>query len=56
MRQNKPMKILGTEIIPGKQTILNLDIARLHTRTKVEVPVIVERAREDGPVLLLNTL
>ena len=54
MRQNKPMKILGTEIIPGKQTILNLDIARLHTRTKVEVPVIVERAREDGPVLLLN--
>lgn len=48
------MTILGTEILPGKQTILNLDIARLHTRTKVEVPVIVERSREDGPVLFLN--
>ena len=48
------MTILGTDIRPGKQTIVNLDIARLHTRAKVEVPVIVERAREDGPILLLN--
>ena len=54
MKNHRPMTILGTEIRPGKQTILNLDIARLHTRAKVEVPVIVERGREDGPVLLLN--
>ncbi|HKJ42451.1 MAG TPA: succinylglutamate desuccinylase/aspartoacylase family protein, partial [Sunxiuqinia sp.] len=50
----KPMNILGTEILPGKRTILNLDIARLHTQTKVEIPVIIERSRQDGPVLLLN--
>lgn len=54
MKKHKPMTILGTDIRPGKQTIINLDIARLHTRTKVEVPVIVERAKEDGPVLFLN--
>ncbi|WP_299583843.1 succinylglutamate desuccinylase/aspartoacylase family protein [uncultured Sunxiuqinia sp.] len=54
MKKHQPMTILGTPILPGKQTILNLDIARLHTRAKVEVPVIVERGREDGPVLLLN--
>ena len=47
------MTILGTDIRAGKKTIINLDIARLHTQTKVEVPVIVERAREEGPVLLL---
>lgn len=34
--------------------MLNMDIARLHTRTKIEVPVIVERAREEGPCLLLT--
>jgi hypothetical protein len=47
------MTILGTDIPAGKRTILNLDIARLHTQTKVEVPVIVERSRQEGPVLLL---
>ncbi|KAF0239449.1 MAG: succinylglutamate [Prolixibacteraceae bacterium] len=46
--------ILGEQINSGQKRILNLDIARLHTHTKVEIPVIVERAREDGPVLLLN--
>lgn len=45
--------MLGTSIPPGKRTVLNLDIARLHTHTKIEIPVIIERARADGPVLLL---
>lgn len=53
-RTYKPINILGTEILPGKRTIINLDIARLHTQTKVEIPVIIERSRQDGPVLLLN--
>ena len=48
------MIILGSEILPGKRTIINLDLARLHTQTKVEIPVIVERSRQDGPVLFLN--
>ncbi|MGQ8338431.1 succinylglutamate desuccinylase/aspartoacylase family protein [Sunxiuqinia sp. A32] len=53
MVKRKSMVILDTEIRPGRKTILNLDIARLHNRTKVEIPVIVQRGREDGPVLLL---
>lgn len=47
------MKILGTEILPGSSHYLNMDIARLHTHTKIEVPVIVERAKTDGPCLLI---
>lgn len=47
------MKILGTEIKPGKSIQLKLDLARLHTLTKIEVPIIVERAKKDGPTLLL---
>ena len=54
MKKYKPLSILGNDIRPGKKAVINLDIARLHTRAKVEVPVIVERAKEDGPVLLLN--
>ena len=54
MIQRKKIVILGEQINAGQKRILNLDIARLHTHTKVEIPVIVERAREDGPVLLLN--
>ena len=54
MTPPKIITILGEEIKAGQKRILNLDIARLHTHTKIEVPVIVERARDDGPVLLLN--
>jgi predicted deacylase len=50
----KTITILGDEIIPGRKKYLNLDIARLHTYTKLEVPVVVERAKADGPVLLLT--
>ena len=54
MKSRKKITILGEEIAPGKKRILNLDIARLHTYSKIEIPVIVERGREDGPALLLN--
>lgn len=54
MRTNrKTITILGENILPGTRKILNLDIARLHTYTKLEVPVIVDRAKNDGPCLLL---
>jgi predicted deacylase len=52
-KPHKKMVILGKEILPGKGAQLNLDVARLHTRTPILVPVIVERAKEDGPTVLL---
>lgn len=50
----KAIKILDKKIPPGKRTQLRLDIAKLHTRTKIEVPVIIERAKKDGPCLLIT--
>lgn len=50
---NKPFVILGTEIPKGKRTILDLEVARLHTRTTVKIPVIIERSKNPGPVVLL---
>jgi predicted deacylase len=49
----KKMTILGQEIVPGKAVQLNLEVAHLHTRTPIQVPVLVERAKEDGPTLLV---
>lgn len=46
--------ILGQKIEPGKNYQIKIDIARLHTRTKIEVPVIVNRAKKDGPCVLIS--
>ncbi|HDZ04743.1 hypothetical protein LCGC14_0198790 [marine sediment metagenome] len=51
---NKKYTVLGETIQKGKGAQLNLDIAKLHTRTKIEVPVIVQRGKKDGPTLLIT--
>lgn len=50
---NKPFVLLGKEIPAGKKTVLDLEVAKLHTRTSVKVPVIIERSKKPGPVVLL---
>lgn len=52
--QSSNIEILGNAVSKGKGLQLNLGIAALHTRTKVEVPVIIERAKKDGPCILLT--
>lgn len=49
----KRFSILGREVLPGKGAELSMNVAKLHTHTPVQVPVIVQRAEKDGPVLLL---
>ncbi|MEC4112917.1 succinylglutamate desuccinylase/aspartoacylase family protein [Myroides pelagicus] len=48
------MKILDETIHPGETKTLNLEIARLHTATKLKIPVIVSRAKQEGPTVLLS--
>ncbi len=48
------IELLGQTISRGKSYQLNLDIAKLHTRTRIQVPIIVERGKKDGPVLLIT--
>ena len=52
-QHHKKIVILGKEILPGKGAQLNLDVAKLHTTTPILVPVIIERAKVDGPTVLL---
>ncbi|MCB0793653.1 MAG: succinylglutamate desuccinylase/aspartoacylase family protein [Flavobacteriales bacterium] len=47
------VRILGESVRPGEQLTLDLQVARLYTRTSVNIPVVVHRSMADGPVLLL---
>ena len=51
---NTSIEVLGKAISMGKGLQINLDIAKLHTRTKIEVPVIIERAKKPGPTILIT--
>ncbi|WP_240642043.1 succinylglutamate desuccinylase/aspartoacylase family protein [Nonlabens xiamenensis] len=50
----KEIKIFDTVIAPGKSYKLNFNMAKLYTSTSVEVPVIIERSKKAGPVVLLT--
>lgn len=50
----KDMIILGERIAPGESKTLNFSFAKLYTSTKVEIPVIINRALEPGPTVLLT--
>jgi len=50
----REITILGETILPGEGKTINMEIARLHTMTKLKIPIIVERAKLDGPVILFS--
>ena len=47
------MKILNRKIGLGESVQIKMDFARLNTRSKIEVPIIVERGKKPGPCILL---
>lgn len=52
--KNKSLVILGETILPGESKTINMEIAKLHTATKLKIPIIVESSKIDGPVLLFS--
>jgi predicted deacylase len=51
---HKEIIIHGETILPGESRTINMEIARLHTMTKLKIPVIIERSKTDGPVVLFS--
>jgi hypothetical protein len=43
--KNNVLEILGKKILPGQGAVINLNMAKLYTTTSVEVPVIIERSK-----------
>ncbi|WP_417884722.1 succinylglutamate desuccinylase/aspartoacylase family protein [Zunongwangia sp.] len=52
--ENNILSILGKKVPPGKSVTINMNMAKLYTTTSVEVPVIIERAKHPGPVVLIT--
>ena len=48
------LNILGEAIPLGERRELNFNVAKLHTRTTLEVPVIIERSKKSGPTILFT--
>ncbi|WP_166960486.1 succinylglutamate desuccinylase/aspartoacylase family protein [Yeosuana marina] len=50
----KIISILGHDIPLGTSKEINFNIAKLHTATSIEVPVIIERSKKPGPTILFT--
>lgn len=54
MKNTKPLVILNETILPGEKKTIYMEIAKLHTATKLKIPVIIERSKLDGPTVLFS--
>ncbi|HET8753491.1 MAG TPA: succinylglutamate desuccinylase/aspartoacylase family protein [Salinimicrobium sp.] len=52
--ENNVLEILDKKIQPGKSATINFNMAKLYTTTSVEVPIIIERSKKPGPVILIT--
>lgn len=52
--QDNTLILLGKKILPGESAQINFKTAKLYTTTSVDVPVIVERAKKPGPIILIT--
>ncbi|MES2239506.1 MAG: succinylglutamate desuccinylase/aspartoacylase family protein [Bacteroidota bacterium] len=48
------MIILGETILPGQSKTIDMEIAKLHNSAKLKIPIIVQRSKIDGPVVLFS--
>lgn len=48
------LEILGEKIALGKSAIVTFEVAKLHTRNTLDVPIIIERSKKPGPTVLIT--
>jgi predicted deacylase len=51
---NTDLVILGEKIALGQSKTINFSFAKLYTSSKVEIPVIIQRAKTPGPTVLIT--
>lgn len=54
MKDSKPLVIFGESVLPGESKTIQLEIARLHSTTKLTIPIIIKRSKIPGPVVLFS--
>lgn len=50
----KEMVINGVKVRPGQSMNIDIAIARLPTHTLIDLPIFINRAKEEGPVVLIS--
>lgn len=53
-KKTEILHILGESIPLGERREINFNVAKLHTRTTLEVPVIIERSNKPGPTIMFT--
>ena len=53
--EHNVLTILGERVLPGEGATINFNLARLYTTSSVEIPVIIERAKAKGPIILITS-
>ncbi|WP_047549848.1 succinylglutamate desuccinylase/aspartoacylase family protein [Psychroserpens sp. Hel_I_66] len=54
MENKDDLHILGQTIKLGKSETVTFEVAKLHTRNTLEVPIIIERSKKPGPTVLIT--
>lgn len=54
MSKNDLLEILGEKVALGKSATVNFEVAKLHTRNTLDVPIIIERSKKPGPIVLVT--
>lgn len=54
MSNSKTLNILGVSVGLGQSAEASFDVAKLHSRNPVEVPVIINRSKKPGPTVLIT--
>src|SRR5690606_15463633 len=52
--KSEALHILGITILPGESKEISFDLAKLHTSSTVDVPIIIERSKIPGPTILFT--
>lgn len=53
-KRTKQFKLFNETVAPAQSKTIYLEIAKLHTTTQLNIPIIVERAQESGPTVLIT--
>jgi hypothetical protein len=54
MSEKEVLNILGEKVALGQSRQLSFNVAKLHTQTTIDVPVIIERSKKPGPTVLIT--
>ena len=55
MSKKEVLEILGTQIGLGESATVTFEVAKLHTRNTLDVPIIIERSKKPGPTVLITS-